>query len=98
VSTLDRQSWIPLHQASRHRHLDVARLLIDSGADVNHEKRWTSLHQASRHGYLDIARLLIDSKCRYDALDHNMVDFPLPEEADILKAKEKKAHTWTEDK
>jgi hypothetical protein len=41
---------------------------------------------------------LIDSKHHYDALDHNMVDFPLPEEADVLKAKEKKALTWTEDK
>ena len=30
----DRNSWQPLHEAVRNGHLDIVRMLIDSGADI----------------------------------------------------------------
>eukprot|EP00919_Chromeraceae_sp_WS-2016_P035372 GHVR01083798.1.p1 GENE.GHVR01083798.1~~GHVR01083798.1.p1 ORF type:complete len:108 (-),score=7.71 GHVR01083798.1:148-471(-) len=51
----------PLIRASEGGHTDIARLLIDKGADVNSEdNNGTPLICASKGGHTDIARLLID--------------------------------------
>ena len=62
MNSRDDDGFIPLHSASRYGHVDIARLLLDRGSDVNvrESQRWTPLHYASRYGYLDLARLLID--------------------------------------
>jgi hypothetical protein len=61
-------SVLPLHQASGYGYIDVARLLIDRGADVNaqEENRLTPLHVTSHFGHLDIAKLLIDRGANVD--------------------------------
>ncbi len=42
--------------------LEIAKILIDAGADVNYSDRqeWTALHCASRRGFLEIVKLLLD--------------------------------------
>jgi len=49
--------------------LDLARLLIDHGADVNgqNEERWTALHLASHVGHVEIAKVLIDRGANVDS-------------------------------
>lgn len=51
----------PLHAAAAGRHGDVARLLIDAGADVNGRQRhgWTPLHSAAANGDGDLIDRLV---------------------------------------
>ena len=52
----------PLYLASRGGHVDVARMLVDCGADVSAQtdRGWTALHWASRCGHVDLARMLVE--------------------------------------
>lgn len=53
-------AWTPLHFAAMHGSLDVARLLLERGADVNSNTfRETPLHCALERHHLDVARLLL---------------------------------------
>ena len=52
----------PLHLASRDRHVEVARVLLEHGANVTTQDvdESTPLHLASGRGHVDITRLLLD--------------------------------------
>jgi len=52
----------PLHLASRRGHVDLARMLIDRGANVSAQMNdgSTPLHLASENGHVDVARMLVD--------------------------------------
>ncbi|KAH0608836.1 uncharacterized protein H6S33_001064 [Morchella sextelata] len=54
--------YTALHYAVNEAHIEVARLLIDHGADVSARDsgQKTPLHEALERGHLEIARLLID--------------------------------------
>ena len=43
-----------LHIAAQYRHVDVVKVLIQNGADVNavQEDKWTALHIAARNGHV----------------------------------------------
>jgi ankyrin repeat protein len=49
-----------LHQASQGGSLEVARLLVEHGADVHCQDKfgWTPLHVASKFRHLDVTLLL----------------------------------------
>ena len=54
--------WTPLHYAARQGHLDIARSLLDAGADVNHPAdgdRSTPLLVATINGHFDLAMELL---------------------------------------
>ena len=61
----------PLHLAARHSSLDVAKLLINRGADVDAMDKddRTPLHYAVRKNSLDVAKLLLDRGADVDAMD-----------------------------
>lgn len=54
--------YTPLIQAIMNDKIDIAKLLIEAGSDVNQvsEKNWTALMYASYYGCIDIVRLLLD--------------------------------------
>ena len=58
-----------LHKASSRNHLEVVRLLLNKGAQVDKEDCFknTALHLASLHGCLEIVRHLIDKGARVHA-------------------------------
>jgi len=60
-----------LHLSCRFGDLDIARLLVDRGADVSSAGKngWTPLHTASRRGYEAIAQLLFDWGANFSAAD-----------------------------
>lgn len=59
---LRRGGWTPLYSACHCGHLDVVRLLLEKGADLNKvdTNDWTALYVACWHGHLDVARLLAE--------------------------------------
>jgi len=59
VDSRDKWEWT---RSSRDGHLEVSRLLLDHGANVNARKRyyWTPMHLSAANGYLDLVKLLIE--------------------------------------
>ena len=55
--------------ASRNGRLDAVRLLLEQGADVNHQDStgWTPLHEASAQGHHDVVQALLEHGAVVDA-------------------------------
>ena len=60
----------PLMLASLKGHLDLARKLVERGADVN-KTGWTPLHYAATNGHLQIIDLLLENHAYIDAESPN---------------------------
>lgn len=61
--------WFPAIGGGEADHLEIARLLLDAGADPNaHKRGQTALHWAARGGQMEMAELLIARGARVDAL------------------------------
>ncbi|KAG7198893.1 hypothetical protein KM043_015715 [Ampulex compressa] len=65
INITDHFGWTPLHEAANHGFLEVTKLLLDSGADVNNPggpmcQGVTPLHDAASCGNLSIMRLLME--------------------------------------
>jgi ankyrin repeat protein len=63
-----------LHVASRHGHADVARLLLEYGADaeVEDDIKCTPLLLASRHEYVEVVRVLLKYGADTEARDSSV--------------------------
>jgi len=60
-SRLGFSSWTLLHVAASEGNFTIVQLLLDSGADINHQEHngWTSLHLAVLKSHLDVVKLLL---------------------------------------
>ena len=67
----DKTGFTSLHVAARYNSLDVARLLIDRGAEVDalDEDGFTPLQFAAAANKLDVASLLIEDGANTDGID-----------------------------
>jgi ankyrin repeat protein len=61
----------PLHWAVRDRSVEIARMLIDAGADLNVQDKdgWTPLHWAAEYNGADIVRMLIGAGANVNVQD-----------------------------
>lgn len=64
------QGETPLMLAALTNQLELARLLIARGADVN-QTGWTPLHYAATNGHLEMIGLLLDNSAYIDAESPN---------------------------
>jgi len=58
----------PLHSATAGNHTDVARMLVDNGADINVKQQMgvTPLHSAAQNGNLELIILLLEKGAMVD--------------------------------
>jgi hypothetical protein len=63
----------PLHRAACHGHVEIARLLLQNGAEVNVRNNYgnTPLHWAASHGHVDILHLLVENGVDLEAQDND---------------------------
>jgi len=68
--SVNEQRVLPLHSAAAGRHLEVVRLLLANGADVNSEQQggFTALHAAAQNGQLEMIQLLLANGAKTDSL------------------------------
>lgn len=60
--------WFPAIGGGKAEHLEIARLLLDAGADPNaHKRGQTALHWAARDGQMEMAELLLARGAEVDA-------------------------------
>ena len=70
-TTDDEYGETPLKKAGAYGHVEVLRVLLEGGANVESidVKRNTALHNAAYNGMLDACRLLLDWGAKVDSLD-----------------------------
>jgi ankyrin repeat protein len=68
----------PLHRAIRDGYLDVAKRLVELGANINSKntKGWTPLHRAIIDGHSEFAKYLVEKGADID-LQNSAGDSPL---------------------
>jgi ankyrin repeat protein len=70
----DNYNYTPLHLAIREESVEIARMLIDAGADLDVQDTWgskTPLHDAALWRRIEIARMLIDAGASVDVQDND---------------------------
>jgi ankyrin repeat protein len=78
-ATNDDVQYTPLTLAAAIGRVDIVRVLLDSGADVeitNH-KGWTPLHIAAFHGQLEVCRSLLENGAEVNAVTLRKKNSPL---------------------
>ncbi|CAG2100378.1 unnamed protein product [Medioppia subpectinata] len=72
VLAVDSDRYTPLHRSSYNNHIQVMRLLIQSGADVSARTTdgWTPLHCASKWSHVSAADLLINCGADINAVSN----------------------------
>ena len=70
LSIKNPQNETPLMLAAINNQLDLAKVLISRGADVN-QPGWTPLHYAASKGHMEMMRLLIEHHAYLDAESPN---------------------------
>ena len=58
-----QEARTPLHKAVIREHIDIMRLLVENGAEVNARDEYgeTPLHQTAERGYIEVVRLLVEN-------------------------------------
>ena len=61
------------HCASQQGHVEISRILIDHGANLNTRmyNYWTPIHFSAYNGYLRVVELLLDRGVNTHSLDNN---------------------------
>ena len=70
----DKNSITPLHYAVQQGHEEVAKILINAGANVNKKMspeqwEWTPLHVAVKYKFVEMVRLLVRNGADINARD-----------------------------
>jgi hypothetical protein len=65
----DMFGWTPFHYAAENGHVEISRLLLQNGADVNAKgyDGYTPLHLAALKGHVDILHLLVENGADLEA-------------------------------
>jgi hypothetical protein len=69
----DESGWTQLHCAAYNGNVEIARLLLQNGAEVNAKGNYgsTPLHWAAIHGHVDILHLLVENGANLEAQEND---------------------------
>jgi hypothetical protein len=69
----DASGATPLHYAAENGHIEIVRLLLQNGAEVNARSinGYTPLHDAAENGHVDILHLLVENGVDLEAQSNN---------------------------
>jgi len=72
-AVMDKDGWTVMHYAALRGHLDVVKILIQLGVDVDSRNHngWTPLYGAVNNGYPDVIKALVESGADVNAKDEN---------------------------
>lgn len=70
LNVFNKQGESPLMLAAINNQLDLAKVLIQRGADVN-KPGWTPLHYAATRGHREMMRLLLENEAYIDSESAN---------------------------
>ncbi|XP_077996945.1 histone-lysine N-methyltransferase EHMT2-like [Glandiceps talaboti] len=78
VNYVDERDWLnmtSLHYGAEKGHLDICKLLLKAGAQVNaaNDRKRTSLHCAAISGHFDICKLLLEAGAKIDAVGEFLI-------------------------
>ncbi|CAJ1349831.1 unnamed protein product [Effrenium voratum] len=70
---------LALHEAAEQGHAEVARVLLEAGANKNREdcNGGTALHDAAWNGHHEVVQLLVEKRANLDKLNFTRGDSPL---------------------
>ena len=70
INEKDENGMTALQRSCVHGHIDIVRLLLDHGADmeVTDENGWTALHYGASGGHVEVVTLLLNSCANVAAL------------------------------
>jgi len=73
LTTHGMRGWIALHYASQHGHTEIAKLLIDNGAQINKQKfdGYTPLMLAVLNEHPDMIKLLLEAGADINLKDNH---------------------------
>lgn len=73
VKCRDRMGRTLLMYANEEEHLDIAKLLIDSGSEINASDKngWSALHFSSQNEAFNIIKVLVEHGAKINAKDNN---------------------------
>ena len=65
--------WTPLYSAANKGYLEIVKLLIENGADINKSNNdgWTPLYSAADKGHLEVVKLLIENGADINKSNNN---------------------------
>jgi hypothetical protein len=68
----DKMKSVPLHLAIQNNRFEIAKVLLENGADVNarNDHGMTPLHLAAQSGDVELAQMLLSHNARKDIRDH----------------------------
>ena len=71
----NQSGFTPFHHAAKENHIDLVKLLVNSGCDINavdaDEKQQTPLHKAAMFGHVESIKLLLENKANANQSDKN---------------------------
>lgn len=72
IDARDSDGYMPIHRACHNDNVDLVKLLIDNGADVESKTNegWRALHCASYWGNIDVVNFLIKYGANINALTY----------------------------
>ena len=72
INTRNKYRQTPLHLAATGGHIEIVRLLLEKGADINaRDIKGTPLHWAASRGHLEVVRWLVENGADINARDED---------------------------